>query len=494
MQTGLWPGPAPKLTSQQQTEPVGPISGLYTELWKPNPGPQTLALLSPADELGYGGQAGGGKSDLLIGLAVLQHRLSHIFRRVGTSLDALEKRSKEILQQGVHGSYNSTDKVWRLNDGREIKFAHCEHEKDREKWQGKAGDFKGFDELTQFTESLYLYLSGWNRSTVPGQRSRRVATFNPPQTVEGEWVIDRFGAWLDPDHPNPAKPGELRHFARVESVDTMFDGPGTFTVGGKTYTTQSRTFIPAALSDNPQLAATDYESMLDQMPEPLRTQLKEGNFGLTKTDDPWGVLPASWVEQAQARWTSSPPKNMPDAVGIDPSRGGDRFSKVRRHGSWYSMPESWQGADVDTGPKGALKASEGIPKNVPMFVDLIGYGSSTFDSLVSMGHAAVGVNVAEGSDARDKTGFLTFKDKKTELWWKFRESLDPETGTGVALPPSKTLKRELCAHKFTVMAGGVLTMLPKDKVKEIIGCSPDEADAVILASMSGPPSAKGMVY
>ena len=34
-------------------------------LWRPQPGPQTLAYESPADILFYGGAAGGGKTDLV---------------------------------------------------------------------------------------------------------------------------------------------------------------------------------------------------------------------------------------------------------------------------------------------------------------------------------------------------------------------------------------------------------------------------------------------
>jgi hypothetical protein len=48
----------------------------HRNLWKPfpdradgSPHPQRMALETKADILGYGGQAGGGKSDLLLGVA-----------------------------------------------------------------------------------------------------------------------------------------------------------------------------------------------------------------------------------------------------------------------------------------------------------------------------------------------------------------------------------------------------------------------------------------
>jgi hypothetical protein len=50
--------------------------------WSPNPGPQTQAFVCQADELFYGGQAGGGKTDLGLGLALIAHKRSLILRRI----------------------------------------------------------------------------------------------------------------------------------------------------------------------------------------------------------------------------------------------------------------------------------------------------------------------------------------------------------------------------------------------------------------------------
>ncbi len=57
-------------------------------------------MVAPArasDELFYGGAAGGGKTDLELGLACATHRSSVIFRREYPRLDAIVERSQQVI-------------------------------------------------------------------------------------------------------------------------------------------------------------------------------------------------------------------------------------------------------------------------------------------------------------------------------------------------------------------------------------------------------------
>ena len=109
--------------------------------WLPNPGPQTLAYESEADLLLYGGAAGGGKTDLLIGLGATKHQSSVIFRREGVELDGIVERSRELLEGA--GRYNGSDMNWSLDDGRRIKFGGMREVKHWRKHAGKASDLMG---------------------------------------------------------------------------------------------------------------------------------------------------------------------------------------------------------------------------------------------------------------------------------------------------------------------------------------------------------------
>ncbi|GAG19330.1 unnamed protein product, partial [marine sediment metagenome] len=138
-------------------------------LWLPQEGPQTQAYNLPVYELYYGGAAGGGKTDLLIGLAATQHRRSIIFRRIYKQLRDIKTRAKEILR-GTGATYNDTQNLWQSIPGdRTLEFGAIEYDDDKENYQGRVHDLKAWDELPQFLESQYLFVNAWTRTTEPNQ-------------------------------------------------------------------------------------------------------------------------------------------------------------------------------------------------------------------------------------------------------------------------------------------------------------------------------------
>jgi hypothetical protein len=126
---------------------------------------------------------------------------------------------------------------------------------------------------------------------VLARASSSLTRTNPPASAEEEWFIQYWGPWLDEQYPNPAAAGELRWFAVVEGKDVERENGQPFEWKGETIVPRSRTFIPARLSDNPYLASTNYGSVLQGMPEPLRSQLLYGDFTIGLDDDPWQVIP-----------------------------------------------------------------------------------------------------------------------------------------------------------------------------------------------------------
>ncbi len=320
-------------------------------LWLPNPGPQTDALNSLAGELFFGGQMGGGKSSCCVGVAITEHDRSIVFRREYSQIRGLEDEATKILKS--RDGYNSQDKVWRIpGTDKVLEFGSCPHEWDTERYQGRAHDFVGFDEIANFTRTQYVFLGLWLRSTTPGQRCRIIATGNRPTNPEGFWVVEYWAAWLDPTYHDPAKPGELRWPVPAEEGHdkelflhspeeavahlSKFQNPPRDHLGN-ILAPRSRTFIPSRLQDNPDLASTGYGSVLAHAPKHLQA-LAKGDFNAAIEDHPQQLIPTIWIMDAQSRWTLKPPKDTPMiAMGVDVAQGGsDKTCLAWRHDAWFA--------------------------------------------------------------------------------------------------------------------------------------------------------------
>jgi hypothetical protein len=455
--------------------------------WRPLPGPQSDAYGSAADELFYGGAAGGGKTDLLLGAARLLHHRSIIFRRVSPSLNAMVERSKAIYAPPAGaaaggGAFNINRHCWSFADGRTVRFASIQFEKDKSDYQGQAHDFYGFDEITEFTESMFRFVTGWNRSTRPGQRCRVVCTGNPPCSAEGEWVIGYWGPWLDLGHPNPARPGELRWFTTVDGRDVELPGPEPIQINGEAISPRSRTFIPARVQDNPYLVEAGYVARLQALPEPLRSKMLYGDFTKGREDDPFQVIPSKWVRLAQERWAAAPRPDLPmTAMGVDVARGGDdRTVLAVRHGAWIDELRAYPGQTTPDGPAVAALVRAHRRDKAVVNVDVVGVGTSVYDHLRGVTDNIVPINGAERSEGTDRSGELRFVNLRAELWWKAREALDPASGEDLCLPPDRELLADLCAPRWKLTLRGIQVEAKEDLAKRI-GRSPDRGDAVVYA-------------
>src|SRR3990167_3716565 len=279
--------------------------------WTPNPGPQTDAYLSKAHTILFGGEPGGGKSQLGLGLSFNDHCRSLIMRRYYTDLSGLIADALKI--NGTRDGFNgSPPPMLRINDAKHIDFGACARLGDEQHWMGRAHDLIVADEATQFLEVQIRFLMGWLRHEDPKRRCRVLMPTNPPLTAEGEWFIKMFAPWLDDKYPYPAKHGELRYVVTDErGKDIWVNGPQDgrmVEVAGQKRLLQptSRSFIFSSVSDNPFYAAGSYRAKLDAMVEPHRSILL-GKFKTTFKDQPNQVIPTAWIKEAQARWTPDPP-------------------------------------------------------------------------------------------------------------------------------------------------------------------------------------------
>jgi len=463
------------------------IKATADRLWVPNIGPQSDAFFSEADETFYGGQAGGGKTDLAIGLSITEHRRSLILRRINKDAVKLVERLAEIV--GHRNGYNGQLQRWKIGV-KLVEFGGCEQEDDKQRYKGDPHDLIVFDEGSDFLESQFRFIIGWNRSAIPGQRCRVLVTSNPPTTAAGLWVIKYWAAWLDPLHPNPALPRELRWYTTINGVDTEVDGPGPHVIEGERepIMARSRTYIPAALSDNPDLARTNYGSVLASLPDELRRAYRDGDFSVGQRDSDWQVIPTAWIDAAQQRWVDTPPRGFAmTAMAVDVAPGGsDQRVISSRYGGWFARLVAEKVEDKN-GRKTALEVVKHRRDRCPVIVDLGGgWGGNALIALKDNGITVAAFNGVETTAARTLDGKLGFRNRRAEATWRLREALDPEQegGSAIALPPDAELKSDLASYTWQNTPGGIL-LEPKEKQKEKLGRSPDKGDAVVMCLAEG---------
>ena len=461
--------------------------------WTPNPGPQTEAYFCKADVLLYGGEPGGGKTQLLIGLARDCHRRSLLMRRKYSDLGRI---IEDTLK--VHGSKDGFNGApppkLRFGDGQQIDFGAAHRIGDEQDFMGKGRDFLGVDEATHFAESQIRFLMGWNRTDVPGQRVRTVLATNPPLSAEGMWVVAMFAPWLDPTFPDPAEPGELRWVVSDdEGKDEWVSGPDDTRVNkdGRTIHPTSRTYIPASVKDNPEYAASDYQRQLDAMPEPYRSLLL-GGFRTAFQDAPNQVIPTAWVTAAQARWTRDPPQGVPMcAMGVDATGGGnDPMIIANRHDGWYAPVIEVSGAELPpdrAGRKGAGIVVSHRRNQAVVVIDMGGgFGASMYEQLRSNDIEAIAYKGSSGSQRRTKDGSLKFFNMRSEVIWSFRDALDPDQpgGSPIMLPPDPKMVADLTAPTLDMEFNGI-KVESKEDVCDRLGRSTDRGDAVVMAWSRG---------
>lgn len=456
-------------------------------VWVPNPGPQTQAYYSQADELFYGGQAGGGKSDLIVGLSLTTSERSLTLRRFNDDARDLGERMLQII--GNRDNWNGQTMKYRTDD-QLLEFGGCQYEEDKQRYKGDPHDLINFDEITDFSKTMYLFIKTWNRDAT-GRRCRVVCTGNPPTNTEGLWVISYWGAWLDPQNPDyPTADGVLLWYVvDSDGNDVRVEGPGEYEIDDEKLKARSRTFIRSTLNDNPDLASTDYDAVLSALPPELRAAYRDGKFDAGLKDNPWQCIPTDWVRQAQARWKDKPPEGVAmTTIGCDVAQGGDDNNVLApRYGGWYAPLVVIPGKETPLGTDMAGQILV-VRKNkaLPVIDCGGGYGGSAYKHMADNDIKAYAYKGSETNSATTNDQLLGFKNVRTQAYWQFREALDPSQngGSKIALPKDQRILADLTAPTFEEKNKQIVLEEKKKLIKRI-GRSTDFGDAVVMAWHKG---------
>lgn len=462
----------------------------------PNGGPQLAAYVSKADVLLFGGSPGGGKSILCILLALNEHHRSLLVRSNFTDLEALIDNTKKIVGTD-DGFVGGSRPKYKKPDGGVIHFMGLPEDGGIGGLQGVDHDFIGVDEAATAHEDQIRLIMGWLRTDRPGQRTRVVFASNPPLDSRGDWLTTYFAPWLDPKHPNPAKPGELRWFLpdfdnggdRECGVDDFVYMDGVTDAQGQAVKIrpQSRTFIPSKFTDNPYYTPEDYAKQLAGLPDAAREILMSGNFMLERADDIWQTIPTKWVKDAQERWYKNRPSCDMSCLATDIAQGGADMSVVAtRYDYWFDELKVKPGTETPEGIDIATMVIKHRRDQSPVVLDMGGgYGGAAKVHLDDNNIKVIPFKGVMESFERSEDGMLGFVSRRSEIWWKFKEALDPDQpgGSKIALPPDNDLAAELTSPKYQIVRHNgkmCVKIEPKEMTRKKMGRSTDRADTVLM--------------
>lgn len=246
---------------------------------------QGAALLTTANELGYGGAAGGGKSHLGRASAIhfsynIPGLQTYLFRRQHNELVKNHMMGPTsfpaLLSPWVMGGFvrivkdeirfgNGPDPKSPFDSGSRIFLCHCQHEKDVFNWLGPEIHYLIIEQAEQFTPFMIQMLRGRNRIPdalqIPPEYKalfpRTLYTFNPGG-VGHAFFKAKFVKGLKRD---------------VTGISEIVEQPDE--EGGK-----RRQFIQAKLDDNPSVSPNEYRKTLRGLPPRMAKALEEGDFEL----------------------------------------------------------------------------------------------------------------------------------------------------------------------------------------------------------------------
>lgn len=428
----------------------------------------------------FGGAMGGGKTAALINecealcyeypgnFGLLLRKTFPSFRN--TVLPQLEKFTPK---EAVYSWNETAKRIFFINGSVLLYGGLGDSRDDWEKFMSGEYGFIALDQAEQFTEEDFIMLSTRLRLNIPNIRYFFLLSCNP----NIGWIKERF-------------------------LEKTID---------------EHVFIPSLPEDNKENLPPNYISNMKEILTPvLYEALMKGNWDAV--GEPDNVYAYTAIRAAMKRRAKS---SFPYEVGVDVARGerhtADQtvitlreglhvviYNEAKGHDLMKTAGKTWECCTEEILPKWYKELSnfKDHHNKITIKVDADGLGGGVVDRLkeqkreksdIFTKYVLSKVSKAE-REALVKEGFkvyikiveihgsatpkdpVKFKNLRAEIHWGLRELLNL-----LSLPDNRELLTQLMSIKYGVDSAGRIFIVPKDKIKQTLGRSPDTAESVIYS-------------
>ena len=435
---------------------------------------QNIFMACDADEILYGGSAGGGKSYGLvikalglnnIGIANGEYR-ALIIRQSFEDLDTILKYQKRIYEGTSNPPpiWQKQAKEWLWPNGATVSMGYLASRSDLDRYVGNGYDFIGVEEVCDTIPSLdwWQLLFSRCRSDIQGLKPMICGTTNPKGKgfpwVQAHWAVSNEGK-------------STRQKISTPEID----------IGGVVIPAQltTRVYIQSLVTDNTlwnEAQKNAYIATLQKMSEQDRNALLYGRWDYAAADDLL-IAPALVAQAATVPLTYERKRTGRRIIGIDPAhKGKDNTAIIHRKLDTLYGLQRYNGLD-------AMQLTAKILEIVKICVKEDGeepiinidyaMGAGVADRLKELGIKCNTINFA--SKPYDSNKYL---NKRAEIYGELAEAMT--TAIEYRIPNDPALIQQLSAIMIERDTSGRLKIAPKTEIKKAVGRSPDEADAAAL--------------
>lgn len=418
----------------------------------------------------FGGAMGGGKTGALVNEGI-QLNLDYpgnfglLMRKTWPSFrDTVLPQLEKFMPMELVADWNRTEKLIRMVNGSRVRYGGIgDKPNDWEKFMSGEYGWIALEQAEQFTLLEFQMLATRLRLMLPGIQYFFLLSCNP----NVGWIKEMFLEKNLDDH----------------------------------------IFIPALPEDNKENLPSGYIARMNKVLTPnQRKALLEGNW--EAVGEPDNVYAYAAVQKAMRQKKQA---TLPVEIGADIARfGNDKTVIALREGLRVRIHSQAQGHDTmrTTGEIWRCCQDVVIPKwkagldRVVIKVDADGIGGAVVDRLkeqrsekeklyTDMILKMVGkerreelekkayrfrIKIVEIHGSGKPKDPVHFKNVRAEIHWGMRELLDD-----LDLPDDREVSSQMMALKHKTNSAGQIVIIPKEEIKEKLGRSPDDAEAIIYA-------------